>query len=159
MATNGKINTNPSGSSHGEQLVPKRLTLMVMMNMTMVLIQRWQWWWWSFIYNRSCLSVGHKSDYLRPTIYPGPAGRRPAVDWGLQHQVAPPNFYQLFFCSHWSIIWENIWVCRSWIDFELLVIFKISKFPLYGHFSKLSQTYGVTYQNLGEKGTKPPEKN
>ena len=25
--------------------------------------------------------------------------------------------------------------------------------------SKLSQTYGVTYQNLGEKGTKPPEKN
>ena len=24
--------------------------------------------------------------------------------------------------------------------------------------SKLSQTYGVTYQNLGEKGTKPPEK-
>ena len=28
MATNGKINTNPSGSSHGEQLVAKRLTLM-----------------------------------------------------------------------------------------------------------------------------------
>ena len=27
MATNGKINTNPSGSSHGEQLVAKRLTL------------------------------------------------------------------------------------------------------------------------------------
>ena len=29
MATNGKINTNPSGSSLGEQLVAKRLTLMV----------------------------------------------------------------------------------------------------------------------------------
>ena len=29
MATNGKINTNPSGSSHGEQLVAKRLTLLV----------------------------------------------------------------------------------------------------------------------------------
>ena len=27
MATNGKINTNPSGSSLGEQLVAKRLTL------------------------------------------------------------------------------------------------------------------------------------
>ena len=27
MATNGKINMNPSGSSHGEQLVAKRLTL------------------------------------------------------------------------------------------------------------------------------------
>ena len=27
MATNDKINTNPSGSSHGEQLVAKRLTL------------------------------------------------------------------------------------------------------------------------------------
>ena len=28
MATNGKINTNPSGSSLGEQLVAKRLTLL-----------------------------------------------------------------------------------------------------------------------------------
>ena len=31
--------------------------------------------------------------------------------------------------------------------------------PTNGNFSKLSQTYGVTYQNLGEKVTKPPEKN
>ena len=29
MARNGKINTNPSGSSHGEQLVANRLTLMM----------------------------------------------------------------------------------------------------------------------------------
>ena len=27
MARNGKTNMNPAGSSHGEQLVPKRLTL------------------------------------------------------------------------------------------------------------------------------------
>ena len=29
MAKNGKINMTPSGSSHGEQLVAKRLTLLV----------------------------------------------------------------------------------------------------------------------------------
>ena len=28
MARNGKTNMNPAGSSHGEQLQPKRLTLM-----------------------------------------------------------------------------------------------------------------------------------
>ena len=26
------------------------------------------------------------------------------VEWGLWHQVAPPNLYQLFSCSNWSII-------------------------------------------------------
>ena len=29
IARNGKTNTNPTGSSHGEQLVPKRLTLLL----------------------------------------------------------------------------------------------------------------------------------
>ena len=52
------------------------------------------------------------------------------LERGLHHQVAPPNLYQLFLCSYWSIIWENIWVYRFRIDFEQLVIFKISKFPL-----------------------------
>ena len=43
----------------------------------------------------------------------------------------PPNFYRLFFCSFWSIIWENSWVFQNWSDFELLVIF----FSFNGNFN------------------------
>ena len=45
MATNGKINTNPSGSSHGEQLVPNWLTLM---HIIMPYSQHLEWPWVSF---------------------------------------------------------------------------------------------------------------
>ena len=55
-----------------------------------------------------------------------------ALGWALQHQVCDPNLYQLFFCSFWSIIWENIWVYRFRIDFEVSVIFFGSQCKIQG---------------------------
>ena len=44
MATNGKINTNPSGSSHGEQLVAKRLTLLNIVQTDVVTVYKCHFW-------------------------------------------------------------------------------------------------------------------
>ena len=55
-----------------------------------------------------------------------------AVGWALQHQLCDPNLYHLFFCCHCSIIWENIWVYRFWIDFEVSVIFFGSQCKIQG---------------------------
>ena len=45
------------------------------------------------------------------------------LGWALQHQVVPPKFYLLFFCSCWSKKWENSWFYQIWVDFEVSVIF------------------------------------
>ena len=54
------------------------------------------------------------------------------LGWALQREVAHPNLYQLFFCCHWSIIRENIWVYRFRIDFEVSVIFFVSQCKIQG---------------------------
>ena len=54
------------------------------------------------------------------------------LGWALQHQVCDPNLYHLFLCCFWSIIWENIWFYRFWIDFEVSVIFFGSQCKIQG---------------------------